>query len=120
VARVEALAERFDLGCSVIGEVTDGNYVCEFAGAGEGDAGGADDSDDEASEVVVDVDAEYLADGAPMNDLASEAPTQPDRDLPDPEPALDEAVESVVSAPRPRASAGCTASTTTRSAFGRR
>jgi len=33
-ARVEALAERFDLGCSVIGEVTDGNYVCEFAGAG--------------------------------------------------------------------------------------
>jgi len=34
VARVEALAERFDLGCSVIGEVTDGNYVCEFAGAG--------------------------------------------------------------------------------------
>ncbi|WP_050032902.1 phosphoribosylformylglycinamidine synthase subunit PurL [Halorubrum halophilum] len=93
VARVEALAERFDLGCSVIGEVTDGNYVCEFAGAGEGD------SDDAESEVVVDVDAEYLADGAPMNDLASEAPTQPDRDLPEPEPALDEAVEAVVSAP---------------------
>jgi len=97
VARVEALAERFDLGCSVIGEVTDGNYVCEFAGAGKGEDD-ADDSDAE-SEVVVDVDAEYLADGAPMNDLASESPTQPDRDLPDPEPALDEAVESVVSAP---------------------
>jgi len=115
VARVEALAERFDLGCSVIGEVTDGNYVCEFAGAGKGEDD-ADDSDAE-SEVVVDVDAEYLADGAPMNDLASESPTQPDRDLPDPEPSLDRAVESVVSAPRPRASAGCTASTTTRSVF---
>lgn len=87
VERVEALADRFDLGCSVIGEVTDGNYVCEFAGDGD------------ESETVVDVDAEYLADGAPMNDLPSEAPTQPDRDLPDPEPALGDAVESVVSAP---------------------
>ena len=87
VDRVEALADRFDLGCSVIGEVTDGNYVCEFAGDGD------------ESETVVDVDAEYLADGAPMNDLPSEAPTQPDRDLPDPEPALGDAVESVVSAP---------------------
>src|SRR6056297_63227 len=35
VERVAALAERFDLGCSVIGEVTDGNYVCEFAGGDE-------------------------------------------------------------------------------------
>ncbi|WP_144924082.1 phosphoribosylformylglycinamidine synthase subunit PurL [Halorubrum salsamenti] len=96
VDRVAALAERFDLGCSVIGEVTDGNYVCEFAGDSEG--GDADAADAE-SEVVVDVDAEYLADGAPMNDLASEAPTQPDRDLPEPEPSLDEAVEAVVSAP---------------------
>ncbi|QKY16094.1 phosphoribosylformylglycinamidine synthase subunit PurL [Halorubrum sp. CBA1229] len=87
VDRVSALADRFDLGCSVIGEVTDGNYVCEFAGDGD------------ESETVVDVDAEYLADGAPMNDLPSEAPTQPDRDLPDPEPALGDAVESVVSAP---------------------
>ncbi|WP_435095776.1 phosphoribosylformylglycinamidine synthase subunit PurL [Halorubrum sp. N11] len=95
VDRVEALAERFDLGCSVIGEVTDGNYVCEFAGAGAGDA----DDPDAESEVVVDVDAEYLADGAPMNDLASEAPTQPDRDLPESEPPLHEAVESVVSSP---------------------
>ncbi|MFW5917051.1 MAG: phosphoribosylformylglycinamidine synthase subunit PurL [Halorubrum sp.] len=94
VARVEELAERFDLGCSVIGEVTDGNYVCTFAGAGEGD-----DSGDAESEVVVDVDAEYLADGAPMNDLPSESPTQPDRDLPESAPPLDEAVEAVVSAP---------------------
>ncbi|WP_128904146.1 phosphoribosylformylglycinamidine synthase subunit PurL [Halorubrum amylolyticum] len=96
VDRVAALAERFDLGCSVIGDVTDGNYVCEFAGAGKGDD--ADDSDAE-SEVVVDVNAEYLADGAPMNDLASDPPAQPDRDFPAPEPSLDEAVESVVSAP---------------------
>ncbi|EMA61555.1 phosphoribosylformylglycinamidine synthase subunit PurL [Halorubrum kocurii] len=87
VDRVAALAERFDLGCSVIGEVTDGNYVCEFAGG------------DEESEVVVDVDAEYLADGAPMNDLPSETPARPDRALPDPEPSLEEAVESVVAAP---------------------
>ncbi|MFD1570793.1 phosphoribosylformylglycinamidine synthase subunit PurL, partial [Halorubrum laminariae] len=95
VERVAALAARFDLGCSVIGEVTDGNYVCEFAG-GRGEDDGGDDGD---SEVGVDVDAEYLADGAPMNDLASEAPIQPERDLPDPDPALDEAVEAVVSAP---------------------
>ena len=92
VERVADLAERFDLGCSVIGEVTDGNYVCEFAGEADGEG-------DAESEVVVDVDAEYLADGAPMNDLASETPVQPDRDLPDPEPALDEAVESVIAAP---------------------
>ncbi|PAU85170.1 phosphoribosylformylglycinamidine synthase II [Halorubrum salipaludis] len=91
VDRVAELAERFDLGCSVIGEVTDGNYVCEFAGDGDGE--------DSESEVVVDAPAEFLADGAPMNDLPSEPPTQPDRDLPDPEPSLDEAVEAVVSAP---------------------
>jgi len=96
VERVEELAERFDLGCSVIGEVTDGNYVCEFAGDAEGDTGG---SESRESEVVVDVDAEYLADGAPMNDLPSESPTQPDRDVPDPAPALSEAVESVLAAP---------------------
>ncbi|QZX99625.1 phosphoribosylformylglycinamidine synthase subunit PurL [Halobaculum rubrum] len=63
--RVAELAERFDLGCSVIGEVTDGNYVCSFEG-----------------ETVVDAPAEYLADGAPMNDLDREEPSQPDRDLP--------------------------------------
>ncbi|WP_435063985.1 phosphoribosylformylglycinamidine synthase subunit PurL [Halobaculum sp. EA56] len=65
VDRVEALAERFDLGCSVIGEVTDGNYVCTFEG-----------------EMVVDAPAEYLADGAPMNDLDREEPERPERDLP--------------------------------------
>jgi len=90
VERVRDLAERFDLGCSVIGEVTDGNYVCEFAG--DADAAGE-------SETVVDAPAEFLADGAPMNDLASEPPTQPDRDLPDSPPPLDEAVAAVISSP---------------------
>ena len=96
VDRVADLAERFDLGCSVIGEVTDGNYVCEFAGdAEEGDEedGGAE------SEVVVDAPAEFLADGAPMNDLASEPPSEPERDLPADEPPLAEAVAAVLSAP---------------------
>ncbi|MGM0448703.1 MAG: phosphoribosylformylglycinamidine synthase subunit PurL [Methanobacteriota archaeon] len=90
VDRVAALAERFDLGCSVIGEVTDGNYVCEFAGDADGDA---------ESEVVVDAPAEFLADGAPMNDLASEPPSEPERDLPDDEPPLNDAVAAVLSAP---------------------
>ncbi|MGZ0745646.1 phosphoribosylformylglycinamidine synthase subunit PurL [Haloparvum sp. AD34] len=80
VDRVAELADRFDLGCSVIGEVTEGNYTCTFEG-----------------ETVVDVDAEYLAEGAPMNDLASEAPTQPERDLPDVD--LADAFEAVVSSP---------------------
>ncbi|WP_418280525.1 phosphoribosylformylglycinamidine synthase subunit PurL [Halorubrum sp. DTA98] len=80
VDRVRELADRFDLGCSVIGEVTDGNYVCEFDG-----------------ETVVDVDADFLAEGAPMNDLDSVEPTQPDRDLPTPD--LSEAFEAVVAAP---------------------
>ncbi|ELZ50452.1 phosphoribosylformylglycinamidine synthase II [Halorubrum coriense DSM 10284] len=88
VERVAALAERFDLGCSVIGEVTDGNYVCEFAG----DAGAE-------AEAVVDADAEFLADGAPMNDLPSEPPSEPDQDLPTDEPPLDEAVAAVLAAP---------------------
>jgi phosphoribosylformylglycinamidine synthase len=80
VGRVEEIAGRFDLGCSVIGEVAEGNYVCTFEG-----------------ETVVDVPAEYLADGAPMNDLPSEDPTQPARDLPDAD--LAEAFEAVVASP---------------------
>ncbi|TKX44132.1 MULTISPECIES: phosphoribosylformylglycinamidine synthase subunit PurL [unclassified Halorubrum] len=90
VDRVAALAERFDLGCSVIGEVTEGNYVCEFAGDADGDG---------EPEVVVDAPAEFLADGAPMNDLPSEPPSEPERDLPDDAPPLDEAVAAVLSAP---------------------
>ncbi|QLD88336.1 phosphoribosylformylglycinamidine synthase subunit PurL [Natronomonas salina] len=80
VDAVEAIAEKYDLGCSVIGEVTEGNYVCTFDG-----------------ETVVDVDADYLAEGAPMNDLAHEEPAQPDRDLPDVD--LREAFEAVVASP---------------------
>ncbi|ELZ43017.1 phosphoribosylformylglycinamidine synthase II [Halorubrum californiense DSM 19288] len=94
VDRVADLADRFDLGCSVIGEVTDGNYVCEFAGDADGD--GAPDRD---RETVVDAPAEFLADGAPMNDLASEPPSEPDRDLPADDPPLDEAVAAVLAAP---------------------
>ena len=67
VDRVAELADRFDLGCSVIGELTEPgtNYVCTFEG-----------------ETVVDVEAEFLGDGAPMNDLPSEAPPVRERDLP--------------------------------------
>ncbi|WP_439026043.1 phosphoribosylformylglycinamidine synthase subunit PurL [Haloarchaeobius sp. DT45] len=80
VERVREVAERFDLGCSVIGEVTDGDYVCTFDG-----------------EEVVSVDAEYLGDGAPMNDLPHEEPPMPETDLP--EADLPEAFEAVVGSP---------------------
>ena len=81
VDRVKAIADRFDLGASVIGEVTDtGRYVCTFEG-----------------ETVVDADAEFLGEGAPMNDLPAEEPTQPERDLP--EVDLGEAFEAVVGSP---------------------
>ncbi|MDH5021087.1 phosphoribosylformylglycinamidine synthase subunit PurL [Halobacterium rubrum] len=80
VDAVREVAERFDLGCSVIGEVTEGNYVCEFDG-----------------ETVVDAPAEFLADGAPMNDLPTEEPTQPDTELPS--PTLETAVDAVLSSP---------------------
>lgn len=83
VDRVRAVAERFNLDCSVIGELTaDSNYVCTF--------------DDD---VVVDVPAEYLADGAPMNDLDSVPPDDERRDLLEPEPALETAFESVLASP---------------------
>jgi phosphoribosylformylglycinamidine synthase len=80
VERVEGIADRYDLGCSVIGEVHEGNYVCTFEG-----------------ETVVDVPAEFLADGAPMNDLPMEAPTEAERDLPDAD--LESAFEAVVGSP---------------------
>ncbi len=66
VERVAEIAERFDLGCSDIGEITEGNYVCEFEG-----------------ETVVDADADYLAEGAPLNDLDREPGPAPERDLPE-------------------------------------
>ena len=80
VDRVRELAERYDLGCSVIGEVSDGTFHCTFEG-----------------ETVVDVDAEFLGDGAPQNDLPSVEPTESERDLPETE--LETAYESVVSSP---------------------
>jgi len=80
VDRVRELADRFDLGCSVIGEVTEGNYVCTFEG-----------------ETVVDADAEFLADGAPTDDLPAATPETAERDLPDPDLAA--AFEAVVAAP---------------------
>ncbi|MCG1002811.1 MULTISPECIES: phosphoribosylformylglycinamidine synthase subunit PurL [Halobacterium] len=96
VERVREIAERFDLGCSVIGEVTDGNYVCEFDSEAQGaseDASG----DSREPETVVDAPAEFLADGAPMNDLEREEPTEPETDLPD--AALGEAFDAVLSSP---------------------
>ncbi|QLD85018.1 phosphoribosylformylglycinamidine synthase subunit PurL [Natronomonas halophila] len=80
VEAVEEIAEKYDLGCSVIGEVTEGNYVCTFEG-----------------ETVVDVDAYYLAEGAPMNDLDHVEPEESERDLPDVD--LTEAFEAVVASP---------------------
>ncbi|QLG47638.1 phosphoribosylformylglycinamidine synthase subunit PurL [Natrinema halophilum] len=77
---VREIADRFDLGCSVIGEVTDGNYVCTFEG-----------------ETVVDVDAYFLGEGAPMNDLPTESSEPPATDLPDVD--LEDAFEAVVSSP---------------------
>ena len=74
---VAAVAERYDLGCSVVGEVAEGNYVCTFDG-----------------ETVVDVPAGFLADGAPMNDLDAIEPTQPERNRP--EIDLESAFEAVV------------------------
>jgi phosphoribosylformylglycinamidine synthase II len=81
VEDVRAVAERYDLGCSVIGEVTDtGRYVATFEG-----------------ETVVDAPSEFLADGAPTNELDREEPTRPERDLPD--PTLEDAFEAVLASP---------------------
>ncbi|MDS0259257.1 phosphoribosylformylglycinamidine synthase subunit PurL [Haloarcula sp. S1CR25-12] len=82
VDRVAELAARYELGCSVIGELTEAgtNYVCTFEG-----------------ETVVDVGAEFLGDGAPMNDLPSEAPPVQERDLPTMD--LAEAFERIVASP---------------------
>jgi phosphoribosylformylglycinamidine synthase len=80
VERVAEIAERYDLDCSVIGDVTEGNYVCTFDG-----------------ETVVDTDGHFLGEGAPMNDLDAAERSQPDRDLPDIDVA--DAIESLVGSP---------------------
>jgi len=114
VAAVQAVAERFDLGSSVVGEVTDdGRYVATVdrsavgggppsgaSGASSGGRGESDGGPPDASagrETVVDAPAEFLADGAPMNDLAREEPPAPETDLPDPE--LTAAFEAVLASP---------------------
>jgi phosphoribosylformylglycinamidine synthase len=81
VDRVGEVADRFDLGCSVIGEVTDGNYRCTFEG-----------------ETVVDVDAYFLGEGAPMNDLPMVEPATQERDLPA-DVDLTDVFESIVGSP---------------------
>jgi phosphoribosylformylglycinamidine synthase len=80
VDRVRAIADRFDLGCSVIGEVTEGNYVCTFEG-----------------ETVVDVEASFLGDGAPAKDRPAEDPVESARDRPDVDLAA--AFDAVVGSP---------------------
>ena len=80
IERVRELADRYGVGCSVVGEVTEGNYVCTFEG-----------------ETVVDVDAEFLGEGAPTNDLPAEDPSPPERNLPSVD--LREAFEAVVGSP---------------------
>jgi phosphoribosylformylglycinamidine synthase len=100
VDRVAEIAERYDLGCSVVGDVTDGNYVCEFEGSEArraSDEPSGEDTEPRGRETVVDVDAHFLGEGAPMNDLPAEEPSQPERDLPDVDLAA--AVESVVASP---------------------
>lgn len=98
--RVREIAARFDLGCSVIGEVSEGNYTCAFNGSEAQRA--SDDSSGEQNEprereTVVDVSPELLADGAPMNDLSYTEPEKPERDLPN--VGLEKAFEAVVSSP---------------------
>jgi phosphoribosylformylglycinamidine synthase II len=100
VERVRAVAERYDLGCSVIGEVTEGNYVCTFEGNEA--QGASDDVSGERGEprerdTVVDVDAEFLGEGAPTNDLPMTDPETQPRDRPDID--VGEAFEAVLASP---------------------
>jgi phosphoribosylformylglycinamidine synthase len=80
VERVKEIAQRYEMQATVIGELTEGNYHCTFEG-----------------ETVVDADADFLGDGAPMNDLEHVEPPEPDVDVPDFD--LGEAFETVVGAP---------------------
>jgi Phosphoribosylformylglycinamidine (FGAM) synthase, synthetase domain len=100
VERVQEIAERFDLGCSVIGEVTEGNYTCTFEGSEAqraSDGASGDSMEPREREVVVDVEPEFLAEGAPMNDLDAVDPESAERDLPDAD--LGDAVEAVIANP---------------------
>ena len=81
IERVMAVADRFDLGVSVIGEVTEGDYVCQLNG-----------------ETMVRASAEFLGDGAPPHDLDRAEPTRPTPDLPA-ETDVADAVETVLTDP---------------------
>ena len=80
VDRLREIAARYDLGVSDIGAVTEGNYVCTFEG-----------------ETIVDIDAPFLAEGAPTNSPARAEREPPDRNLPTVE--LGAAFERVVGSP---------------------
>lgn len=80
VEAVRAIASQFDLESSVVGEVTDGNYVCTFE-----------------EETVVDVDAKFLGDGAPANELETAEPTSPKQDIPEVDPS--EAIDAILARP---------------------
>ena len=81
VAAVRSVADRFGVGCSVVGRVTDDDrYVCRFEG-----------------ETVVDAPATLLADGAPLDDHERHAPPEPTVDRPDPD--LERAFEAVLGTP---------------------
>ncbi|AWB28105.1 phosphoribosylformylglycinamidine synthase subunit PurL [Halococcoides cellulosivorans] len=83
VDRVAAIAERYDLVAAAIGSVTaDGNFTCTFEG-----------------ETAVDVPAEFLGEGAPLNDLDSERPTAPERNLPSDPPAVADAFDRLLASP---------------------
>ncbi len=98
VDRVRAVAERYDLGCSVVGEVTEGNYVCTFEGSESGSTSeGAGGGEPRTRGTVVDCDAGFLGEGAPTHDLSAERPDRPDRDLPGADPEA--AFEAVVGSP---------------------
>lgn len=98
--RVSEIADRFDLGCSVIGEVTEGNYTCTFEGSEAlraSDVPSGEQSDPRGRENVTDVPATFLDEGAPPNDLPAEAPTESERDLPSTD--LETAFERVIEEP---------------------
>ena len=76
-----AIAERFDLGASVIGTVTDTDrYQCSFDG-----------------DLVVDIPAEFLTDGAPMATLPTAQSPSKEPEIPD--ISLEEAIEPLLSHP---------------------
>jgi phosphoribosylformylglycinamidine synthase subunit PurL len=79
--RVKEVAERFELGCSVIGEVTEGRYVCTQDG-----------------KRVVDLPAEFLADGAPAYDRSQESVSE-DTALTHPDVGFEEALSGVIGSP---------------------